>query len=165
MKSRLSRMSFCVAALVFTILAHPSHAHQVSAPNWESASPQSQGMDAEKLAAFERELIARGTTSLLVLRHDRVVCEWYAPHYSRTTPHGTASLAKALVGGMSLMVAIDEGRISADDLASRYIPAWKGDPLRGLITIRELATHTSGIEDAEQDDIPHAKLAGWRSEE
>lgn len=164
MESRLSRMSFCAVALILTILVHQSRAQAVPAPNWESASPKSQGMDGEKLATFQRELIARGTTSLLVLRHDKVVCEWYAPHYSRTTPHGTASLAKALVGGMSLMVAIDEGHISADDLASRYIPAWKGDPLRGLITIRELATHTSGIEDAEQDDIPHAKLTGWKGD-
>jgi CubicO group peptidase (beta-lactamase class C family) len=30
------------------------------------------------------------------------------------------------------------------------------------ITIRELATHTSGIADAEQDGIPHSKLTGWK---
>lgn len=131
---------------------------------WEPATPQSQGFDPQKLAAFQQELTARGTTSLLVIRHDRVVCEWYAPNFSRTTPHGTASLAKALVGGMSLMVATDEGRISADDLASKYIPGWKDDPAHAAITIRQLATHTSGIEDAEEGDKPHDQLTGWKGD-
>lgn len=133
-------------------------------PDWESAAPQSQGLDPARLASFVQDLAKRGTTSLLVLRHDRVVCEWYAPGYSRTRPHGTASLAKALVGGMSLMLAIDQGRISPDDPASRYIPEWKDDPDRRSITIRQLATHTSGIEDAEQDGLSHEKLTGWKGD-
>ena len=36
------------------------------------------------------------------------------------------------------------------------------DLLKSRITIRELATHSSGIEDAEQDHIPHMKLPGWK---
>src|SRR3954453_6677551 len=135
-----------------------------SPPDWPTATPQSQGFDPDKLAVFEKNLAARGTTSLFVIRHDKVVCEYYAAGWSRTKPHGTASLAKALVGGMSLMLAVDEGRISADDPASKYIPAWKSDPARSAITIRQLATHTSGIEDAEQGNIPHEKLTGWKGD-
>jgi CubicO group peptidase (beta-lactamase class C family) len=57
---------------------------------------------------------------------------------------------------------MNEGRIDPDDLASKYIPLWTGDRLKSRITIRELAAHTSGIEDAEQDDLPHNKLTGWK---
>lgn len=77
-------------------------------------------------------------------------------------PHGTASMAKALVGGMSLLVAMSDGLIAPDDPACKYIAEWRSDPIKSKITIRQLATHTSGIEDAEQDSIPHDKLPGWK---
>ena len=106
----------------------------------------------------------RQTTALLVIRHDRIVFERYAPGYGRTKPHYTASMAKALVGGLSLMLAMQDGRISPDDPAHRYVPQWRGDPKRREITIRHLATHTSGIEDAEADSIPHDRLTGWKGD-
>ena len=31
-----------------------------------------------------------------------------------------------------------------------------------MITVRQLATHTSGIEDAEENNIPHMELPGWK---
>ena len=61
-------------------------------------------------------------------------------------------------------VAMSDGRISPDDLASQYIPGWSADPLKSKITIRHLATHTSGIADAEQDGIPHDQLPGWKGD-
>ena len=106
----------------------------------------------------------RQTTALLVIRHDRIVFERYAPGYGRTKPHYTASMAKALVGGLSLMLAMQDGRISPDDPAHRYVTQWRGDPKRREITIRHLATHTSGIEDAEADGIPHDHLTGWKGD-
>jgi CubicO group peptidase (beta-lactamase class C family) len=102
------------------------------------------------------------TTALLVVRDDKIVYEWYAPGHGPDHKEGTASLAKAIVGGSSLMVALQDGRIHADDPASKYIPLWKNDPQKSRITVRELATHTSGIEDAEQDGIEHMKLPGWK---
>jgi CubicO group peptidase (beta-lactamase class C family) len=106
----------------------------------------------------------RRTTALLVIRHDRIVFERYAPDFSRSRPHGTASLAKALVGGVTLMLAMADGRIRPDDPVWRYIPQWRDDPKRQAITIRHLATHTSGIEDAEADDLPHERLTGWKGD-
>ena len=99
-----------------------------------------------------------------MIRRGRIVLEWYATGWSAGRPHGTASMAKALVGGMSLAVAMSDGRISPDDLASKYIPGWRTDPLKSKITIRQLATHTSGISDAEQDAMPHDQLPGWKGD-
>ncbi len=96
------------------------------------------------------------TTSMLVIQSGRTVYEWGA-----NKPHYTASLAKALVGGMSLLVALNDGRMKPDDPAWKYIPAWRDDPLKRKITIRHLATHSSGIQDAETDGVPHDKLTGW----
>jgi len=73
-------------------------------------------------------------------------------------------MAKALVGGMSLALAMANGLISPDDPAAKYIPAWRADPLKSKITIRQLATHTSGLQDAEQDKLPHDRLTGWKGD-
>jgi CubicO group peptidase (beta-lactamase class C family) len=106
----------------------------------------------------------RQTTALLVVRHDHVVFERYAAGFDRHTPHSTASMAKALVGGVSLMLAMHDGRISPDDPAWGYVPSWRGDPKRQAVTVRHLATHTSGSEDAEADDLPHDRLTGWKGD-
>ena len=130
--------------------------------DWEKISPREAGLDPAKLEAWRGALAAHGTTGLIVVRRGRIALEWYASGWDADRPHGTASMAKALVGGMSLAVAMSDGRISPDDLASQYIPAWRADPRKSKITIRMLATHTSGIEDAEQDDLPHDRLTGWK---
>jgi CubicO group peptidase (beta-lactamase class C family) len=132
--------------------------------DWPAASPEAEGFSSANLKAWKDTLAAQQTTGLLVVRHDRIVYEWYAPDRGPAKPHGTASMAKALVGGMSLLVALNDGRMGVDDLASKYIPAWKADPLKARITIRQLATHTSGIEDAEQDNKRHEDLVGWKGD-
>lgn len=94
---------------------------------WKNVSPESQGMFSGKLAAIWTNLQNHRTTALLVIRNDKIVFEKYAPGYSRTNPHYTASMAKALVGGVSLMMAMDDGRITPDDLASKFVPQWIND--------------------------------------
>jgi CubicO group peptidase (beta-lactamase class C family) len=132
--------------------------------DWTVASPESQGMDSAKLESAWATLKDHHSTALLVIRHDRIVFERYDPAFGRTKPHGTASLAKALVGGVSLMVAMSDGRIKPDDPASKYVPQWLDDPDHRGITVRHLATHTSGIEDAEANGLPHDRLTGWKGD-
>jgi CubicO group peptidase (beta-lactamase class C family) len=128
------------------------------------AAVYAQGLDPVKLEAWRANLAAHRTTGVVVVRRGKVALEWYAPEWNAARPHGTASMAKALVGGMSLAVAMSDRRISPDDLASKYIPAWRTDAMKSKITIRQLATHTSGISDAEQDDLPHDQLPGWKGD-
>jgi CubicO group peptidase (beta-lactamase class C family) len=103
-----------------------------------------------KLQAMRENLARHGTSALLILRDGRKVFEWYAPDAGPAKPHFTASMAKALVGGVSLMLAMSDGRIRPGDRAARYIPGWSEDPLRSKILIRHLATHSSGVSDASQ---------------
>jgi hypothetical protein len=60
-------------------------------------------------------------------------------------------------------VALTDGRLALDGSAVRYIPQWKGTP-KAAITLRQLGSHTSGIEDAEADGLPHEKLTGWKGD-
>lgn len=146
------------ACLILAALGAPLSA----ATAWETAAPESLGLNRARLEAATRELAARGTKAFLVARRGRIVWEWYASDHGPGKPHYTASLAKALVGGMSLLIALNDGRLNPDDPAWKYIPAWKDDPLRSRITIRHLATHSSGIEDAEEGGRPHNQLPGWK---
>ncbi|MBI2927229.1 MAG: serine hydrolase [Verrucomicrobia bacterium] len=135
-----------------------------SAFHWRSASPASEGFSSSKMDAVWTNLLARGTTAFLVIRNDAVVFERYADGWSRTRPHYTASLAKAFIGGLSLMLAMEDGRIRPDDRASRFVPPWRGVERKQDITVRHLTTHTSGIEDAEAAGLPHDQLPGWKGE-
>jgi CubicO group peptidase (beta-lactamase class C family) len=129
---------------------------------WKTTRPESKGLSTGKLNSLKESLAAKNTKALLVIRNDSIVCEWYANGHGPDKKHYTASLAKALVGGMSLLITLNDGLIAVDDPAYEYVPQWKDDPKRCGITIRHLATHSSGIEDAEQDDIVHMKLPGWK---
>jgi CubicO group peptidase (beta-lactamase class C family) len=131
---------------------------------WEQASAESQGFSRKGLQDMSADLFKRGTTAFLVIRNDKIVLEAYAPGFSRVKPHGTASLAKALVGGTSIMLLLDDGKIKPDDRACKFVPQWKTDPRKSQITIANLATHTSGIEDAELDEVPHNQLTGWKGD-
>lgn len=117
-----------------------------------------------KLDALKDRLAAQRTKAFLVIRNDETIYEWYAPGHSATAKHYTASMAKALVGGVSLAAALSDGRIALDDKAAKFIPQWKDDPLKSQITIRHLGSHTSGLEDAEADKLPHEQLTGWKGD-
>lgn len=129
---------------------------------WRTEAPESHGMSKVKLDEIRDSLATRGTKTFLVIRHDKIVYEWYAQDFDQKKQHYTASLAKALVGGTSLMLALNDGLIDVDDPAWKYIPAWKDHPEKSKITIRHLATHSSGIEDAEYKGMPHDQLPGWK---
>jgi CubicO group peptidase (beta-lactamase class C family) len=147
-------------------LAAPNSA--VPTWEWQNASPDSQGMSAAKLEALRERMAAKKTRALLVIRNDRIVLEWYADGQTAKSKQGTASLAKALVGGMSLAVAMTDGRIGLDDPVAKFVPQWTSDaaaePAKARILVRHLGSHTSGLEDAEADGLPHDKLTGWKGD-
>lgn len=129
---------------------------------WHRSNPEDQGMDGARLEDMRESLADHHTTGLLVIRNDRIVCEWYKDGHSADKPHYTASLAKAVVGGVSLAVAISDGLISLNDPAVKFVPQWEDDPRKSKIRVRHLGSHTSGIEDAEADNLSHGNLTGWK---
>lgn len=131
---------------------------------WSTSAPEAQGISSSRLQALKSDLEIKKSTSLLVIRNDAIVYEWYAEGAGRTKTHYTASMAKAVVGGLSLGVALTDHRLGLDDLAAKYVPQWKGDPRKAQITIRQLGSHTSGLDDAEADNLAHEKLTGWKGD-
>src|SRR2546426_588442 len=86
---------------------------------WPAATPESQGLVSHKLETLWADLKERRTTAFLVIRHAQIIFERYAAGYDRAKPHSTASLAKALVGGVSLSLAMNDHLVHPDAPASR----------------------------------------------
>lgn len=118
--------SLLAVAAVVVGLMNPATANDPF--EWQTATPESQGMSSARLDALRDELAKRKTKAFLVVRNDRIVYEWYAPDHGRNKPHGTASLAKALVAGLSLGIAVTDGTIALDDRAARFVRQWEDDP-------------------------------------
>lgn len=168
-----SGVKYIIIILLLVLLSPTSKGQSF---DWEDTTPENVGFSSEKLIALKDTLAKYKTTSILVIRNDKIILEWYADGWNPKRQHGTASLAKALVGGMSLVLALNDGRMNVDDPVCKFIPEWKSDPLKSKITIRELATHSSGFEDAElsEQDIAdlkaksivikdlHMDIPGWK---
>ena len=131
-----------------------------SSVSWQVEDVESHGFSRAKLDGVRKRLADEGTKALLVVHRNAIVYEWYAPELSPTKRHSSASIAKSIIGGFSLMIAMSEGTINLDDPAWQYISAWKTDPDRSGITIRQLVTHTSGISNGvDRRDDPSASWA------
>lgn len=131
-----------------------------SAVEWPAATPESQGIDGRKLNLLRSELAQKDTRAFLVVRNGFIVYEWYSQDTRPTSILHAAALSQSLSGSLALMLAVDSGRIHLDDPAWKYIPQWKGDPERSKITIRHLASETSGLDNV---SFLHADtLEGWK---
>src|SRR5262245_19458401 len=114
---------------------------------WQIATPESVGLSSTRLAALRDHLAPHNTKRFFLVRDDKIVFEWYAADHSATKKYGAASMSKALIGGVSVALALNDGLVSLDDLAAKFIPQWREDPLKSRITIRQLGSHISGLDD------------------
>lgn len=129
---------------------------------WPEMPTDRSSLDPEKLEAWWRLLKRNGTKSIFLMRNDRIVYERYADGFDRHRPHYTASMAKALTGGMSLLLAINDGLMRFEDPACKYVRQWRKDPVKSRITVRHLATHTSGLSDSSVPGVAHTEEPGWQ---
>jgi hypothetical protein len=105
--SRKNKLIFLAAALgafliTGSILSGAPRAQDVAEPiwptkEWQTSSPEEQGMDSTELA----KLVDLGTThsldSLLVVRHGKIVAEVYYAPYGPGIPHAMYSATKAVI--------------------------------------------------------------------
>src|SRR5688500_9354423 len=88
------------------------HSASTSSPGaqpfqWQHAHPDEMGLSPEAIDSLGDNLFARDTKKLLIIINDKIIYERYAEGWHDSVKgHFTASLAKALVGGMSLSAAI-----------------------------------------------------------
>ncbi len=163
-EERLSLQSMFITRILLVIGSLLPATTVAAEFQWKTEPPEPHGLATAKLDALRDHLAAHRTKAFLLVRDDRIVYEWYSADHSATKPHFSASMAKALVGGISVAVALSDGRLELDDPIAKYVPPWRDDPVKARITFRQLGSHTSGLDDAEENEIPHDKLTGWQGD-
>ncbi len=104
------------------------------------------GLDLVRLQKAIDWAMEQGTDSLLIARRDCIAAEEYARGASAEQPQELYSITKAITAVL-LGMALDQGAIESLDLpASHYFPEWGSAP-RNQVTLRHLATMTSGLVD------------------
>jgi CubicO group peptidase (beta-lactamase class C family) len=110
--------------------------------DWQTADPASEGFDQAGLDKLAAAAKAGQSNCLLVARDGKIVEEQYwngaSADKAQEVFSATKSYTSALVG-----IAQDEGKLSIDDSASKYIPAWKGTPAE-QVTVKNLLSNDSG---------------------
>jgi CubicO group peptidase (beta-lactamase class C family) len=111
-----------------------------------AASPLPTGGEVDLPAASDDLLRRTGTSSFLVVHHDRLVDERYFDGADRQARQTSFSVAKSMVSTL-VGIAIDEGLVgSVEDPVTRYLPELAArDPRFGRVTLRDLLTMSSGL--------------------
>jgi CubicO group peptidase (beta-lactamase class C family)/pimeloyl-ACP methyl ester carboxylesterase len=90
--------------------------------------------------------------SVWVAQGDRVLYKKNFGKNSGDTPVYIASAGKWL-GAAAILALVDEGLLSLDDSADKWIPEMKGDP-KGRSTLRQMLSHTSGYPPYQPAGLP-----------
>ncbi|HLQ46011.1 MAG TPA: serine hydrolase domain-containing protein, partial [Planctomycetaceae bacterium] len=110
---------------------------------WETAAPASQGMDAEGLEKARGWLESHNSKSGVVIRHGRIVAEWYFGDADRQSKFAAYSTSKSL-SSMATGLAIADGTLALDHTVGRYIPDASPEGKRA-VTVKQLLSMTSGV--------------------
>ncbi|MDY0064756.1 MAG: serine hydrolase [Steroidobacteraceae bacterium] len=112
---------------------------------WTRITPAEAGMDVDLLAQAQAYAEAAGGSGMIV-RGGRLVHSW-----GNIDERFASQSATKSIGGMALGLAIDDGLVALEDLASTHLPSIgtppANDPAQlATITLLQLATHTAGFE-------------------
>jgi CubicO group peptidase (beta-lactamase class C family) len=110
---------------------------------WETATPQAEHLDEEKLDVGA-DYLSRNETlrSLLIVQHGKIAYERYFHGGGVDKSMNIHSVAKSIIQAL-LAIAVDRGLVrSLDDPVSSYLP---GYPNAGRITVRNLIEMRSGL--------------------
>lgn len=131
--------------------------------DFESVQPESVGMSSTRLlraktyAQRVSEQLGGSGGAVLVTRHDKIVGEWYwgqrGPEDNHPFDAETMTPLYSVTKGftaIALSLLIEEGVLWLDEPAFHYIPELQEGDL-AKITIRHLATHSSGFPGGDPD--------------
>ncbi|MCE1252427.1 MAG: beta-lactamase family protein [Anaerolineae bacterium] len=136
--------------------------------DWVKTSPESQGIDSDKLADMLAAVQAQEINlhSVLIVRNQRLVLEAYYDPYGPNVRHTVESNTKSIIGAL-VGSAINQGLIKNED--QKLIEFFPGrriehlDVLKQNISLKDLLSMTSGLDC--EDQTPAAagmyQTRGW----
>jgi CubicO group peptidase (beta-lactamase class C family) len=147
----------CLWSLLILALCVRGASAQTAWPGdeWEVATPASQGMDAAELEKAKAWLESHNSKSGLVIRHGRIVAEWYFGGADRQSKFAAYSTSKSL-SSLATGLAIADGKLALDHTVGRYLPDASPDSKRA-VTVKQLLSMTSGVHNdsgiGQRDDL------------
>lgn len=111
--------------------------------DWETATPASQGMDTTGLEKAKTWLESHNSKSGVVIRHGRIVAEWYFGDATRQSKFAAYSTSKSL-SSMATGLAIADGKLALDHTVGKYLPDASPERKRA-ITVKQLLSMSSGV--------------------
>lgn len=124
-------------------------------PDWDVVSPASQGIDADGLEKARAWLESHNSKSGLVIRHGRIVAEWYFADANKTSKFACYSTSKSL-SSLATGLAIADGKLTLADTVGKFVPDVSPEGKRA-ITVKQLLSMTSGVHNdpkvIEHDDL------------
>ncbi|NCN09255.1 MAG: serine hydrolase [Leptospira sp.] len=125
---------------------------------WKSASPESLGMNTDKLQEMEKysftltgndeDRLGIRTDSVVIIYKGKLVYEKYAREYKKDQKHLLWSVAKSYINTL-VGIAVRDGLMKLDDFAYEYVPELSVTEEHKKITINHLLTMTSGLDGRE----------------
>ncbi|MFN3988919.1 MAG: serine hydrolase domain-containing protein [Erythrobacter sp.] len=132
--------------------------HEVPAAATPRALPSGTPLSPALRAEITAMMKATGTAGVMVLADGKVVHEEYALGLGPDDRWTSFSVAKSFTSTL-LGAAVKDGKIaSLDDPVTRYIPGLEGSAYEG-VTVRQLATMTSGVRWNEDYTDPNSDVA------
>lgn len=122
---------------------------------WETAAPASQGMKAEQLDKAKAWLESHNSKTGLVIRHGRIVAEWYFGGADQNSKFAAYSTSKSL-SSIATGLAIADGKLTLDKTVGQLIPDASPDSKRS-VTVKQLLSMSSGVHNdagiGQRDDL------------
>jgi CubicO group peptidase (beta-lactamase class C family) len=149
--SRIVLNAFILAAPICCSATYAQDAARSTWPTkqWQTSSPEEQGMDSAALAKLLAYGATRSFDSLLIARHGRLVLDAHYAPSTADTPHVINSVTKAVIGTLTA-IATKDGLLDSlnhpmpDFFADRDIANL--DDKKKAITVQNLLDMTSGME-------------------
>ncbi|WP_051880013.1 serine hydrolase domain-containing protein [Epilithonimonas lactis] len=118
------------------------------------------GCNPTELSAYLlKDLKRTGTSSLVMIRNNKIVVERYWKDHQAFIPQNSFSMAKGILA-MLVGCAIDDGYITSEDqLISEFLPAYKDSTYGKYLTFKHLLTMQAGMDWDEEYHHPFAPNA------
>ena len=135
---------FSAAWLLATLVAAPPARAQTAhpSPDWEVVKPETQSMSAEGIEKVGQWLKDSGAKTGLVVRHGRIVGEWYFDDATPESKYLVYSTTKSFASTAAAL-AIADKKLTLDSKVGEFFPDAR-PPAKREITVRELLSMTSG---------------------
>ncbi len=131
-------------ALAMFLLAAVQATAQTTFPgaDWQVAKPESQAMSSAVLEKVGQWLQDNGSKSGMVVRHGRIVGQWYFDDARPDSKHLMYSTSKSF-SSTAAGLAIAAGKLTLDSKVGDFFPE-ANPPAKREITVRQLLSMTSG---------------------